>query len=57
MMKPIRYNRRQLSLMVTVARHFDSRSTISWSEGRPAKIAHAFGLRKSGKGFSWEVSK
>ena len=66
MMKPIRYNRRQVALMVTVARYFDS--GFAGCIGEPstrvnlvaagiaaptAKIAQAFGLRKERKGFVW----
>ena len=66
MMKPIRYNRRQLSLMVTVARHFDSGfagcigepsatvSLVAAGIAAPtAKIVQAFGLRKERKAFVW----
>ena len=66
MMKPIRYNRRQVSLMVTVARHFDPGfagrigepsamvSLVAAGVAAPtAKIAQAFGLQKTGRRFVW----
>ena len=65
-MKPIRYNRRQVSLMVTVARHFDpgfagrigepsaTVSLVAAGIAAPtAKIVQAFGLRKERKAFVW----
>ena len=65
-LKPIRYNRRQVALMVTVARHFDSGfagcigetstrvNLVAAGIAAPtAKIAAAFGLRKDGRGYQW----
>lgn len=48
-MTPIRYNRRQVALMVTVAVHFNP----TLSRRSASAILEGFGLYESGRGYVW----
>jgi hypothetical protein len=49
MMKPIRYSPRQVALMTTFAVHFNP----ALARRSASAILQMLGLRKDGKGFSW----
>lgn len=55
-MKPLRYNRRQVALMVTVALHFNPSLQIAIpARGEfPASTINLFNLTKSGSIYQWQ---